>query len=63
MNQADKTVSKDDEPIITLHKPSSPKSSLTQEDGEREKETGGYEKTVEPTRYGDWEIAGRCIDF
>ncbi|MYD78213.1 MAG: DUF1674 domain-containing protein [Gammaproteobacteria bacterium] len=20
-------------------------------------------KTVDPTRYGDWEINGRCIDF
>ena len=28
-----------------------------------QQETGGYEKTKEPTRYGDWEIAGRCVDF
>jgi len=26
-------------------------------------ENGGYENKQEPTRYGDWEIAGRCIDF
>ncbi len=27
-----------------------------------EKEYGGP-KGLEPTRYGDWEKAGRCIDF
>jgi len=30
--------------------------------GEVEKEVGGP-KGLEPTRYGDWEKAGRCIDF
>ena len=30
--------------------------------GEVAKETGGP-KGLEPTRYGDWEKAGRCIDF
>ncbi len=29
---------------------------------EKAKETGGP-KGLEPTRYGDWEKAGRCIDF
>lgn len=28
----------------------------------RPKEIGGR-KGPEPTRYGDWEKAGRCIDF
>ena len=32
------------------------------ERGERPVETGGPEG-LEPTRYGDWEKAGRCIDF
>ncbi|MPV85795.1 DUF1674 domain-containing protein [Cardiobacteriales bacterium ML27] len=29
------------------------------------KEYGGRkpEKGLEPTRYGDWEFKGRCIDF
>ncbi len=29
------------------------------------KEIGGREKDkgLEPTRYGDWEFKGRCIDF
>jgi hypothetical protein len=29
---------------------------------ERPKEIGGR-KGPDPTRYGDWEKAGRCIDF
>lgn len=28
-----------------------------------QEERGGFENSAEPTRYGDWEIAGRCIDF
>ncbi|GJL85496.1 MAG: hypothetical protein DHS20C02_12710 [Micavibrio sp.] len=29
------------------------------------KEYGGFEskKLPEPTRYGDWEVGGRCSDF
>ena len=30
--------------------------------GETAKETGGPQG-LEPTRYGDWERAGRCVDF
>ena len=30
--------------------------------GEKPAETGGPEG-LEPTRYGDWEKAGRCCDF
>jgi hypothetical protein len=26
-------------------------------------EVGGRTKGLEPTRYGDWEKDGRCIDF
>ncbi|MEM7650643.1 MAG: DUF1674 domain-containing protein [Pseudomonadota bacterium] len=30
-----------------------------------EKEIGGYEDAglAEPTRFGDWEVKGRCSDF
>lgn len=31
-------------------------------EGKSEKEVGGP-KGLEPTRYGDWEKAGRCFDF
>jgi len=33
-----------------------------EEQGQIEKEYGGP-KGLEPTRYGDWEKAGRCSDF
>jgi len=38
-------------PAIKVRKPSS------------QKEIGGRKKGLEPTRYGDWEFKGRCIDF
>jgi len=28
-----------------------------------ESEAGGRESGLDPTRYGDWEKNGRCIDF
>lgn len=27
------------------------------------KEIGGRTQGLDPTRYGDWEFKGRCIDF
>lgn len=30
---------------------------------ERPKEFGGRKDGTEPTRFGDWEKNGRCIDF
>lgn len=30
---------------------------------ETEKEIGGRRDGLDPTRYGDWEKNGRCIDF
>jgi hypothetical protein len=32
------------------------------EKGEKPREIGGP-KGLEPTRYGDWEKSGRCVDF
>ncbi len=32
-------------------------------DKDRPKELGGRKSGREPTRYGDWEKNGRCIDF
>lgn len=26
-------------------------------------ELGGAKRTTEPTRYNDWEINGKCVDF
>jgi hypothetical protein len=33
------------------------------EQSEKPREFGGRKKGLEPTRYGDWEKNGRCIDF
>ncbi|HEX4871804.1 MAG TPA: DUF1674 domain-containing protein [Nevskiaceae bacterium] len=32
-------------------------------DPQRVPEIGGRREGLEPTRYGDWEKQGRCIDF
>ena len=41
----------------------SPKTDDTSStDADRPKEIGGR-GGLDPTRYGDWEKAGRCIDF
>jgi hypothetical protein len=42
------------EPAPVAPKPAKPTETAT--------ETGGP-KGLEPTRYGDWEKNGRCIDF
>lgn len=39
-----------------------PEPSADRDDQERPKEHGGR-KGPEPTRFGDWEKNGRCIDF
>lgn len=41
--------------------PGEPSAPDTQADG-KPKEFGGP-KGPEPTRYGDWERKGRCVDF
>ena len=37
-------------------------SAGTQKEGPRQVEAGGR-NGPDPTRFGDWEIKGRCIDF
>ena len=39
-----------------------PNTDLASSDTPLKKEYGGP-KGLEPTRYGEWEKAGRCIDF
>lgn len=29
----------------------------------RPPEVGGAKRTTDPTRYNDWEINGKCVDF
>jgi hypothetical protein len=43
-------------------KPESEADDIATDDGVRPKEIGGR-GGLDPTRYGDWEKAGRCIDF
>lgn len=42
--------------------PESPSREAAEKGAARPKEIGGP-KGPEPTRYGDWEKNGRCIDF
>jgi hypothetical protein len=49
--------------VSTADSQSSPKDDNTpSEVADRPKEIGGR-GGLDPTRYGDWEKAGRCIDF
>jgi hypothetical protein len=40
----------------------SPAAEQQREDPAKPREIGGP-KGPEPTRYGDWEVGGRCSDF
>lgn len=53
-----KGVQDDTKPLTTTDSNAAPESK----DTVRPKEIGGR-KGLDPTRYGDWEKAGRCIDF
>lgn len=46
----------------TAAQPTSPPAEKADVDVQPPKEVGGREGP-EPTRYGDWEKNGRCIDF
>lgn len=52
--------------VNSVNEDSAPADPTLKPDGdattEQAKEIGGP-KGLEPTRYGDWEKAGRCIDF
>ena len=53
------TAQSEDKPLLSSDNPrQSPSDSLV----EKQEEYGGP-KGKEPTRYGDWEKKGRCIDF
>ncbi len=45
------------------HKAASKPLSEAPKVTESVKEFGGRKEGLEPTRYGDWEKNGRCIDF
>jgi hypothetical protein len=56
IKEASPETEKDQKSARQINKPASSKSTTP------EKEFGGP-KGKEPTRYGDWEKNGRCIDF
>jgi hypothetical protein len=45
-----------------LQKPADPPVDSSDDPPKRPREIGGP-KGPEPTRYGDWEVGGRCTDF
>ena len=64
-DQIEETSSKGDGPepsADTKSKNTGEKQENLSKDQEGKTEIGGREG-LDPTRYGDWEINGRCIDF
>ena len=53
-----KTSATDTEPQV----PASPPETVAGKEKAKPREIGGRDGP-DPTRYGDWEKAGRCIDF
>ena len=49
---------------VTEKKEKAP-NSVDQDKQDQAKEIGGFKDSnlPEPTRYGDWEVRGRCSDF
>ena len=50
------------QPQPALEKPADPPDGPPGDQPKRRREIGGP-KGPEPTRYGDWEVGGRCTDF
>ena len=50
---------------VTEKKEKPPKSGDEEDKPDPAKEIGGFKDSnlPEPTRYGDWEVRGRCSDF
>lgn len=48
-----------------MQKPKKPTKIGDAKKGDSEKEIGGFADSglEEPTRFGDWEVKGRCSDF
>ena len=63
-NKPDKKEAEETEGASSSHSPGNPveKQNKRAKTDARPKEIGGRDGP-DPTRYGDWEKAGRCIDF
>jgi hypothetical protein len=54
----------DDDKIHDINPPKAPKvPAAVQNDAPAKPREIGGPKGPEPTRYGDWEVGGRCTDF
>jgi len=53
---------KNQDPVIHQDKPVQPANDTESSPSQAVEELGGF-KGPEPTRFGDWEKHGRCIDF
>ncbi len=62
MTDTVQTGSADDPANPDSGKPAETDTPATADPGQRPKEIGGR-KGPDPTRFGDWEKNGRCIDF
>ncbi len=51
---------KNSKPTLKEKKSTPPKTDSAKQ---QPKEIGGRKDGLDPTRYGDWEKNGRCIDF
>jgi hypothetical protein len=54
----------DDDKLPDINPPKAPKvPEVSQNDARPKPREIGGPKGPEPTRYGDWEVGGRCTDF
>jgi hypothetical protein len=51
------------DPAVKVYRPQPAATAISVATGEVAAEVGGRKDGTEPTRFGDWEKAGRCIDF
>lgn len=51
------------DPSVRVYQPEPPDQPAAVPEAGRLPELGGRKDGPEPTRYGDWEKQGRCIDF
>ena len=51
------------DPAVQVYRPQAATAVTPVASGAGAVEVGGRKDGTEPTRFGDWEKAGRCIDF
>jgi len=51
------------DPLVRTYRPAAAPAAPAAEGARAVPEIGGRKDGTDPTRYGDWEKNGRCIDF